>query len=132
MTETYGWFCIRCGLRYRASLCKGDKCPSGHDLNKWGIWIYKKDAGWGTTVRISYQDKFRLEVYIPPAREIGIGEYAIADAIHNAIHGRSLTDRDWRIKCSVCKHYGSQHKFSCAKGHNWKTIFCEDFERRWY
>lgn len=44
MTQTYGWFCPECNVRYRASACTDNKCPNGHSLDN-AYWVYLKTYG---------------------------------------------------------------------------------------
>jgi len=134
MTESYGWFCSKCGLRYRDSVCDRNKntCPSGHDLNIYGYWVYRKEYKNSLDVRVSKQmpdgrtlriidewvswhrvkEKMEELIYKNP-------EYR--DLIENAFMvSASISENDWRVKCSLCKFYNS-----CKK---WKTIFCKDFQ----
>lgn len=132
MTESYGWFCIKCGIRYRQSLCNGNKCPSGHDLTKYGVWVERHESKHGLDVKI-IRGNFKLRFFIPS--NLDISEYDLADAISDIIkYTSSFSESDWKYKCSLCK-YGEttgyyDWKVKCKKGHKWKSIFCKDFERR--
>jgi len=141
MTESYGWYCRECGLRYRESTCTKDGnlifCPSGHNLNEVGFWIYRKTTKTYMRIVIGAVDQHNdwrclttlldktilYDLFKQEIEQLKKANPKIADVIDNAVNQfASFSGRDWRSKCSLCANYER-----CKK---WKTIYCKEFIRK--
>jgi len=138
MTESYGYYCAVCKLRYRYSACikEDDKllCPSGHDLIKHGYWVYRKHTGSYLKILISKpinrtQDKILIKEYLDwenfndMVAKLKKQHPDLIEVIDNAIGvSSSISSSEWYRKCGVCK---LNREKKCP--HRWKDIYCRDF-----
>ncbi|MFW9990900.1 MAG: hypothetical protein ACFFD4_02450 [Candidatus Odinarchaeota archaeon] len=154
MTQTYGYYCPSCSLRWKGSVCKEGKCPSGHDLNDaYSVYVHyrTKRYGGGIDVRITgkdldfshiFTDLKALSAFMEQEKQERSPHAAV---FINARETSSEDERSWRIKCWMCtfadySYYPGDlfrlsrgkngRKTHCQKGHEWCTIYCTDFEKR--
>ncbi len=142
MTETYGYFCPKCEIRWVRYLNKGEFLACGCGVKKEDApYIYRKHYGNDRTqIYIKFKDiiierTFKTEETKKIEEELkklvkgNKYEDLLKKAIENALYGMSHYDHYW-VRCRKCKHYlGRLRKRKC-KLHRWLSIGCKDFIKR--
>ncbi|MFX0204404.1 MAG: hypothetical protein ACFFDT_00335 [Candidatus Hodarchaeota archaeon] len=150
MTESYGYYCLKCHMRWRVSVCPQGECPSGHDL-KDAYMIYRKTASWGFKVSIKGKDlNLREYIYVSEEDYLACNRYLhewadrkaqeqpqFKELFYNVLESSSMCEQAWRIKCWDCQYaqnrgyypgtFDTSLRKVCSKGHEWLNIYCTDF-----
>ena len=141
MTQSYGYYCPKCKIRWRTSVCLDGSCPAGHPLSEC-FWIYHQFGGFGHRIRIkstklnygeTFLDVSSLREWIQK-KQIEIP--AFAEVFENVQFTSSASEQDWLFHCWSCKfainkrgYYPEDMRFDCELGNPPCNIYCKDFER---
>jgi len=156
MTETHGYFCPRCLIRWVSHTARGKEylpCGCGVKTED-AVWLYhQKRAKHLDRIWISYDgwdfrslvqpikpaygewdEEYNYEAvkqrFLAHVKSFGYSEHIqkiLLIAFHNAVYGSSYDYSAWAGRCWRCIHNIGVQRVKCKLGKTWMDISCTDF-----